>query len=144
MTHPTNTKKRKPKEVEYSIANKPKDNGFAIILFSALVGIALITAASKLVLYEPTKHVVVEQVKPVVAETVKPLLTEKLTDVGVFNELKVWQVVYRLNWDYPKTVARLAAAEIGVKYNTKFSDLSDEQKAKLFPLIIEKGKLLKR
>jgi hypothetical protein len=74
---------------------------------------------------------------------VQSLASNKIVDVGAFEKLKIWQVVYRLNWDYPKTIAHAAAAELGVKYDTKFGDLTLDQKVKLMGLIIEKGQALK-
>lgn len=138
------TRQKKKKPPQYVTRNKSMFSDLMVFLLTFFIVSAtfLFVSVPKVVDKAPAPVVVSENkvVAPVVSEPARVSLTEAINPL-VYENLRLWEVVHNLSWDYPKGVARAVAPQLGanVTYRTKIKELTPAQKEQLFPLIIKEG-----
>lgn len=110
----------------------------ATMLNALLVALFATMIISTIVMMNvPTTKPVVQSIPVVISEPV--VLPVNLLASANFNDLMLWQVLYRLNWNYPKQTAELIATKVsGITYRTKIKELTESQKEQVSAIILQR------
>lgn len=106
-------------------------NALLVALFATMI------ISTIVMMNVPTTKPVVQSIPVVISEPV--VLPVNLLASANFNDLMLWQVLYRLNWNYPKQTAELIATKVsGITYRTKIKELTESQKEQVSAIILQR------